>query len=236
MSDQRKPDTAGRRTYVQRKARTRDSEVLEKAIGVFYRKGFAATSIQDLADELGMLKSSLYYYITSKEALLRRIFEDSHAGAVEVVRRVEAMDAPPLERIHAYLQEYAEWFLTNSERAALYAREWRYLTGEFYEEVAAQRAYYDDVLIRLIDEVKRAGDVPEGVPSRYAAYFVLGSLSSLTDWYRPDGGHDAATIAGVWADMGMRLLTHPDEPAELPEPRPRRRARGARSTTRRSSA
>jgi TetR/AcrR family transcriptional regulator, cholesterol catabolism regulator len=210
---------------VQRKARSRDSEVLEKAIGIFYRKGFAATSIQDLADELGMLKSSLYYYITSKEALLRRIFEDSHAGAMEVVERVEAMDAPPLERIHAYLQQYAEWFLTNSERASLYAREWRYLTGEFYDEVAAQRAYYDDVLIRLIDEAKAAGKVPAGVSTRYSAYFVLGSLGSLNDWYRPGGSHDAATVATAWADLGMRLLTHPEDPAPLPEPAPAKRSR-----------
>jgi AcrR family transcriptional regulator len=223
VAEQHKPDAAGRRTYVQRKARTRDSEVLEKAIGVFYRKGFAATSIQDLADELGMLKSSLYYYISSKDALLRRIFEDSHAGAMKVVARVEEMDAPPLERIHAYLQQYAEWFLTNSERAALYAREWRYLTGDFYEEVAAQRTYYDDVLVRLIDEAKEAGDVPAGLSTRYAAYFVLSSLSSLNDWYRPTGTHDAHTIATVWADMGMRLLTHPDDPMELPDPAPRRR-------------
>jgi AcrR family transcriptional regulator len=225
MAEQRKPDAAGRRTYAQRKSRSRDSEVLEKAIGIFYRKGFAATSIQDLADELGMLKSSLYYYITSKEALLRRIFEDSHAGAMEVVERVEAMDAPPLERIHAYLQQYAEWFLTNRERATLYAREWRYLTGDFHDEVAAQRAYYDDVLIRLVEEAQEAGDVPKGLSPRYASYFVLGSLSSITDWYRPSGMHDPQTIAAVWADMGMRVLTNPDEPVPLPDVPPRKRPR-----------
>ena len=222
MSEQRGPDAAGRRAYVQQKARTRDSEVLEKAIGIFYRKGFAATSVQDLANELGMLKSSLYYYISSKEALLRRIFEDSHAGAMEAVGAVEEMDAPPLERIHAYLQRYAEWFLDNSERASLYAREWRYLTGEFYEEVVAQRAYYDDVLIRLVDEAKDRGEIPSGLHTRYCSYFVLGSLSSITDWYRPSGAHDAHTIATVWADMAMRLMTHPDEPVALPDPSRRR--------------
>lgn len=223
MAEQRKPDAAGRRTYVQRKARTRDSEVVEKAIGVFYRKGFAATSIQDLADELGMLKSSLYYYITSKDALLRRIFEDSHAGAVEVVERVLALDVAPLDRIRAYLQQYAEWFLTNLERATLYAREWRYLTGDFRHEVEAHRAYYDDVLVEMIEQAQEDGDVPKSLSPRYAAYFVLGSLGSITDWYRPTGPHDAATVAGVWADMGMRLLTNPEEPVALPDVPPRRR-------------
>lgn len=226
MTEQPKPEAAARRTFVQRKARTRDSEVLEKAIGIFYRKGYAATSIQDLADELGMLKSSLYYYISSKEALLRRIFEDSHASAMEVVERIEAMDASALERIHAYLQRYAEWFLTNVERASLYAREWRYLTGEFYDEVAAQRAYYDDILIHLIDEAKQAGDIPPGLPTRYSAYFILGSIGSLNDWYQPGGPHDATTIAGVWAELGMRLLTHPEDPAPLSKPsRPERRSK-----------
>jgi TetR/AcrR family transcriptional regulator, cholesterol catabolism regulator len=200
---------AGRRGRARRTTRDREAEVLEAAIAVFSRKGFAATSVQDLADELGMLKSSLYYYMTSKDALLRRIFEDSHAGAMAVVARVEAMDAPPLERVHAYLCQYSEWFLTHSDRAALYAREWRYLTGGYRDEIAAQRAYYDDVLIRLVDEAKRAGELHAGLPTRHAAYFVLGSIGSLTDWYRPDGPDDPATIAAAWADLGMRVLTHP---------------------------
>ena len=44
-------------------ARSRDHEVVEAAVLLFFEKGYAATSIQDVADELGMLKGSLYYYI-----------------------------------------------------------------------------------------------------------------------------------------------------------------------------
>ena len=51
--------------------RARDREVIEAAVKIFWEKGYANASVQDVADALGMLKGSLYYYIDSKERLAR---------------------------------------------------------------------------------------------------------------------------------------------------------------------
>src|SRR5699024_4782023 len=58
--------------------RSRDKEVVEAAVKLFHEQGYASTSVQDIAESLGMLKGSLYYYIDTKETLLKRIFETSH--------------------------------------------------------------------------------------------------------------------------------------------------------------
>ena len=60
-----------------RQRRNRSQDVLEAAVRVFHKKGYASSSIQDIADEVGVLKGSLYHYIDSKEDLLARLFEDS---------------------------------------------------------------------------------------------------------------------------------------------------------------
>ena len=57
--------------------RNREHEVVEAAVKVFYEKGYAASTIQDVADVVGVLKGSLYHYISSKEDLLFRILQQS---------------------------------------------------------------------------------------------------------------------------------------------------------------
>ncbi len=53
-------------------------ELLEVATDVFSEKGCEAASLQDIAERLGMLKGSLYYYINSKEDLLYHVINDVH--------------------------------------------------------------------------------------------------------------------------------------------------------------
>ena len=59
-----------------RQRRNRSQDVLEAAVRVFHKKGYASSSIQDIADEVGVLKGSLYHYIDSKEDLLISIFDN----------------------------------------------------------------------------------------------------------------------------------------------------------------
>src|SRR6201990_3672250 len=73
------PGRAQRRGGGARKPREeRWSELIEVATDVFYAKGYDAASLQDIADRLGMLKGSLYYYIQSKEELLSDIIQTMH--------------------------------------------------------------------------------------------------------------------------------------------------------------
>jgi AcrR family transcriptional regulator len=188
------------------KTRGREAEVIRTAIDIFHRKGYAASSVQDVADALGMLKGSLYYYIQSKEDLLRRIFEDNHAGASEVVERVRELDAPSIVRLATFLVEYADWYLVNVERATLYQREWRYVEGDLKKIVAGQRAYYDAFLLGLIEEAMKDGYINPPSTPRRGAYFILGAINGLPDWYQRRGGETSRTIAETYAVMALCSL------------------------------
>src|ERR1700710_1395396 len=83
----------------------RDDEVLDAAARVFARRGYADASVQDVADELGILKGSLYHYIRAKEDLLFWLLEAVHADVQAILDEVaaeEGLDAP--ERISLYVQ------------------------------------------------------------------------------------------------------------------------------------
>src|ERR1700744_339601 len=70
----------------------REREVLDAATKVFSSRGYADASVQDIADELGILKGSLYHYIDSKEDLLFRLLEETHDEVQTIMDEVAAMD------------------------------------------------------------------------------------------------------------------------------------------------
>lgn len=185
----------------------RESEILDAAIGIFWRKGYSVATIQDIADAVGILKGSVYYYIDSKEDLLFSIFERAHGEAMKIVEDVRALDAPPLERLQVYFERYVEYFLHNLEQASLYLREWRSLNKERYQVVLDQRRMYDEFVIGLIHEAQARGEVDPSHEAKYAAYFILGAIKGLPDWYRREGQDSAPTIARVYAAQSLAMLT-----------------------------
>lgn len=188
-------------------ARARDREVIEVATRIFWEKGYSGTSVQDVADALGMLKGSLYYYIDSKETLLDRIFTDSHEEVRTLVAEVLALDLPSVERLHVFVERLALWYLANVRRASLYAREWRHAGDRLRGLMLEQRKYYDAVLLGLLHDAVAEGQVvlaPGG--ERIAANFVMSAISSLPDWFRSSGSQPAEVVARTYADLTLRLL------------------------------
>ena len=92
-------------------------QILEAALRLFARQGFHATSIQEIVDDVGMAKGSIYFYFKSKDDLLASIVEyygeQMHAGMAE--HPGEADLAPrermrlQLERQFSFLREHAEF-------------------------------------------------------------------------------------------------------------------------------
>ena len=109
--------------------RNREAEVLDAAIEVLYAHGYDAATIQDVADKVGVLKGSLYYYIDSKEDLLPRILTESYEQSQVILADAVALDASPLERLRRYFQAYVLWYLRNVERVSIYFNDWKSLTG-----------------------------------------------------------------------------------------------------------
>ena len=187
--------------------RNRDAEIVAAAIEVFSRKGYAAASVQDVADAVGLLKGSLYHYISSKEELLFRIFDESHRQGSAIIEEVSALDLAPLERMHTYFERYVAWYLDNVERVSLYFKEWRYLQGERRATVIDQGRAYARFVRGLIEEAQAAGEVSPDVDPKLASFFIMGAVNAVPDWYHREGGEAAATIARRYADMTVQVLT-----------------------------
>jgi len=190
--------------------RARDGEVIAAAVDLFWEKGYAATSVQDVADALGMLKGSLYYYIKSKEDLLKKIFEDSHTEVRSITESVLALEQPSIDRLRIFVERYAEWYLLNLRRAGLYTREWRHASPDLRKLMVAQRQYYDQTVSSLIDGAKEEGAADKQLDTRLATFFIMSAVSSLPDWYRFTNVADAQNVAAGYAQLALRVLARRD--------------------------
>jgi TetR/AcrR family transcriptional regulator, cholesterol catabolism regulator len=203
----------GRRTSqegaVRPNRRNRQADVTAAAVEIFWRKGYASASIRDVAEEVGVLKGSLYHYINSKEDLLWTIVDAVHGRSTQILADTGALDLDPIRRLHFYVEKHALWYLDDPKEVTVFLREWRHLTGDKLELANERRHGYDRALRRLIDEAQESHGRRSGIPADYAARYVLAAINAMPDWYHPGGTGSKSRIAEACADMTVGLLASP---------------------------
>jgi AcrR family transcriptional regulator len=192
--------------------RPRETELLAAATRLFRQRGYHATSMQDLAEALGMNRGSLYHYITSKDDLLWAIL-DRTFDLIEgrVVPLLES-DAPPLERltcgIHAHLQVAAD----HADELSLIQIELRSLESARGARLIERRDAYEAAWRRTIAAGVEAGAL-RPVDVRLAGIGILSVCNWFTQWYRPNGDLDVDQIADAFAGLFLQGLAPREVPA-----------------------
>ena len=153
-TETRKPRSSSRA----RGAKKRDDEVLDAAARVFARRGYADASVQDVADELGILKGSLYHYIKMKEDLLFWLLEEVHRDVEEVLQEVaQAEGLEPLERIALYVRRQVLYNLDHLERISIYYHDVDSLSDERLATILNRRRTHERFITGLIKEAQAEG-------------------------------------------------------------------------------
>jgi AcrR family transcriptional regulator len=185
----------------------RDQEVLSAAARVFHARGYADASVQHVADELGILKGSLYHYISSKEELLFRLLDGTHADVSRILEEVRDQEGlAPLERLRLYVRRQVEYNLANLERVAVYHRDLEQLGDERRRDIVARRRLHEDFVADLIAAAQRDGDANPDEDPRLLSRCVFGTMILTYNWYRP--GRDVPeVIAESCADFAIRGVT-----------------------------
>src|SRR6195952_3331686 len=124
----------------------RDQNVIDSATSVMSERGYAATSVQEIADRVGVLKGSLYHYFSSKEELLFRVLSESHLDAVRIAGEVEELGLEPIDELMEFLRRFCLWFLANVDRANIFFTEARQLTGERLAENQTNGRQFANIL------------------------------------------------------------------------------------------
>jgi AcrR family transcriptional regulator len=168
--------------------RRRDADVIAAATKVFYERGYADATVQDVADELGILKGSLYHYIDTKEDLLYRLLVEVHEEVDEILQEVVARsDLGPLERLALYVRLQVDYNARNLAKVAVYHHDFDLLGEARRREVYARRHEHEAVITNLIVEAQQTGDADATLDAETVAKCIFGTVIWMYRWYRPRG-------------------------------------------------
>jgi TetR/AcrR family transcriptional regulator, cholesterol catabolism regulator len=186
--------------------RNRDQNVMDAAIAVMSERGYSATSVQEIADRVGVLKGSLYHYFTSKEELLFRVLSESHAESDRIRDDVSALELAPLEELTEFLRRLCIWFLTHVERANIYFTEARHLTGERLKETQRLGRGFTQHLHDLIAAAQSDGSSRSTLNATLLTAYVLGSLNSVRSWPTPGKEFSRDEMADAFVLLTTKAL------------------------------
>lgn len=184
-------------------------EALEKAMHLFWSRGYEGTSLTDLTEALGINRPSLYAVFGNKEALFRRVC----ARYVEGMQHLEAAcaRATAREAVESFLFGAAEHMLHPRHSGCLLVTSCLAGSDES-EEVRrvlsdARRATVDRWRERF-EQARREGDLPADVQPAALAHYVMAISHGMTVHAR--GGATREELRSV-AEVAMRIW--PSAPA-----------------------
>jgi TetR/AcrR family transcriptional regulator, cholesterol catabolism regulator len=192
---------------------TRRRQIEEVASSLFSSRGYAATSMRDIAKALDLQGGSLYAHIPSKEAVLAAIVEEAAEAFHAAVRPIAERGGPAAERLREMVAAHVRVVTGGRERAKVFLFEWTFLGEERRQVVTRSRSAYQGYFERVVAEGVAAGEFATPDP-RLAAVFLLSAMNAMAYWYRPDGPLSPDALAGHYADLfldGLRGTTADDE-------------------------
>lgn len=184
---------------------SRRDELLVSAARLFCEKGYHATSMEDIARELGILRGSLYHHIRSKEELLLEIMTRGVEYLLESVRPIVQALAPADHKLEALARAHVTAIASQPHVLTVFLHELKSVSRERLPEVLALRDEYELLWRRVIVEgieqgLFRPGDV------RLTTFGLLGMVNWLYQWYRPGGRRTPEEIADHFADLILHAV------------------------------
>lgn len=181
----------------------RRRELLDKAAGVFAEQGYNATTVRRIADDAGMLAGSLYYYFSSKDAMLEEIlrtFLDELRERYDAVLDAgtgprETFEALVTESFRAIGRHCDAVRIYQNEAKQLIAREPRFL---FLEQ---SQSTFEKAWLTTLESGVAQGEFRADLDTRVTYRFVRDTVWVAASWYRSGGKYGPEEIARQYLSM-----------------------------------
>jgi TetR/AcrR family transcriptional regulator, cholesterol catabolism regulator len=177
------------------KSQRRWNLIVEASTALFKERGFAATSMQDISDRVGLQKGSLYYYVTSKEMLLFEILRDLHRGGEALVDHINFETSDAAGELRSYLVQICIYSGRHADRLSIFSRDFHFLSAAQQNEIIRERVMYRRAVEGLIQLAIEQGRFSPKLDVATAAQMVLRAIIATYEWYRPDAGLPIEQIA-----------------------------------------
>ena len=185
----------------------KEQEIIVVAAQLFKEKGYRATTLEDIAAAVGMLKGSLYYYIRSKEELLYLVVRDPIRQAYNRLEEIVNSDAPVRLKIAQAITNHMTLFHQHYPHIAVYLHDFHNLMQKLQKNAIETPKHYQRLWTTLLQQGVEAGELRHDLDTKVTGYAILGMCNWVYRWYNPQGALPAEDIADIFTKLVLEGLT-----------------------------
>ena len=173
----------------------RKKQIRQIACNMFTVSGYPATSMRDLASEVGIEAASIYsHYKNGKESILSEICMELAVKFDLARKRVLDLGGNPEMMLRNAVIAHVEVLLNNADAAAVFLHDWRHMSEENLEDFIVLRNSYENYFTNILLKGQDIGFFAIG-DLQFTCKTILSSVNWVYQWYKPDGKYSPKQIA-----------------------------------------
>lgn len=183
------------------------SRIVEEASTLFYERGYEATSVDLIAEGLGVTKPFVYSYFRNKAAILQAIYERQAARLLDAIQEAAKTSGPPEDRLRAFVKLFVKDNITQQVSSGVFLQEEKHLSEDALARIRKIQREFDSRLAELIQEGIDAG-VFRVADAKIASLCISGMVRWVHRWYREDGRLTADEVCDRIAEAALNLVCY----------------------------
>jgi len=188
-------------------------DIVSAAAKVFRTKGYHAATVRDIAEEVGILKGSLYHHFASKEELLYLVVKEPIAQMYRAIAEIAAADLAATEKLRRAVSAHLEAFDRHYPHLFVYLREREAVKRRFREMIGFSPKEYYRCWQQILQEGVENGEFRSDFDIQVTSYGLLGMLNWSCEWYDPQGRLSIQEVAEEFTALALAGLRANDPPA-----------------------
>jgi len=179
--------------------------ILQEAAILFFERGYIATTLDDVAQTLGITKPFIYNYFSSKIDILAAVCEHSTFAALDTIKILSVASGSPAERLSQFVRAFTLQILGNHMNNSIFFREEKSIPKSVVERVHNAQKEFDRCLKGFLKEGVKSGDFRLSDPD-IAVLAIGGMVSWAYSWYRPNGRLAPEDIAEQMDELVLQMV------------------------------
>jgi AcrR family transcriptional regulator len=176
-------------------------EILDAAAEVFFERGFERGTTKEIAERVGLSQPSIYHYVGNKRTLMAEIANQVSEDFTVALDKAERSSDDPVEQLRSVILAFTNALAVNLKTFAVYWKELNSIPEETAKPVKASQLSYVARVDQIVAACQRQGALPPRQPTHVLAEGILGMLSWMHWWYKPDGRLTPAQVADAFCDL-----------------------------------
>jgi len=181
------------------------SRILDVASELFHEHGYRGTSVDAIAERLGVAKPFIYTHFKGKADILAGVCGRTTAFVAAVAEAQAGKSGAVRPRLEAMVRELTLQIIAGRIYLAVYFREEMHLPADAYRSLSANRGRFDRALSRLLRQGVESGEF-ELPHVSVATQAITGMTTWLFNWYRPDGPLSPEQMADEMARLVLAMV------------------------------